>query len=139
MTMEEAEEATQDTAIGALEGFAHPIDTLYNQSGYMLTFGRELYRGDFSGIRNSSGADIARFVGVRAREAMGVAASIYSVGKLAMSAPAGIAALADTEVGLACRGFAARASSFVRKGLLSRNNGAGRGREPVGRGKAGYP
>ena len=125
--------------MGGWEGFAHPIDTLYNQSGYMLTFGRELYRGDFSGIRNSSGADIARFVGVRAGEAMGVAASIYSVGKLAMSAPAGIAALADTEVGLACRGFAARASSFVRKGLLSRNNGAGRGREPVGRGKAGYP
>ena len=32
-----------------------------------------------------------------------------------MTAPAGIAALADTEVGLACRGLAARATSFVRR------------------------
>ena len=54
-------------------------------------------------------------MGARAGEAVGVAASIYSEGKLAMSAPAGIAALADTEVGLACRGFAERASSFVRR------------------------
>ena len=117
--LDDAEEIGQDTAMGALQGFVHPIDTMWNNAGYASDFAREAYHGDFSRVRDASGVDIARFVGARAGEAVGVAGSVYSVGRLVMTAPAGIAALADTEVGLACRGLAARATSFVRRAFSS--------------------
>ena len=72
--------------MGAVQGFVHPLDTLYNQCGYLTQFGHDIYNGDFSKIRNASAGDIARFVCARAAETAGMAAAVVPIGRVACAA-----------------------------------------------------
>ena len=82
-TVEDARDVGVDTAMGAVQGFIHPLDTLYNQCGYLTQFGHDVYNGDFSKIRNASAEDIARFVCARAAETAGMAVAVVPIGRVA--------------------------------------------------------
>jgi RHS repeat-associated protein len=85
-TLEDARDVGVEAGMGAVQGFVHPLDTLYNQCGYLTQFGHDVYNGDFSMMRNASASDIARFVCARAAETAGMAAAIVPIGRVACTA-----------------------------------------------------
>ena len=109
--LDDAEEIGQDTAMGALQGFVHPIDTMWNNAGYASDFAREAYHGDFSRVTNASGVDIARFVGARAGEAVGATVSVG----LSLEMVNAAYKIGCAGISYAKGAFGSLAQSFVRK------------------------
>ena len=109
--LDDAEEIGQDTVMGALQGFVHPLDTAWNDAGYASDFVREAYHGDFSRVTNASGVDVARFVGARAGEAVGATVSVgLSLGVVNAAYKIGCAGFSYAK-----GTFGSLAKSFVRK------------------------
>ena len=80
-----------------------------------LKIGREFIHGDFSRIRDAPWREIAERVASESTEALYCAAAMYPTTRIAGAAiRAGAAAFAGAETGVACRGLAARAISWMR-------------------------
>jgi RHS repeat-associated protein len=129
---EDVSEATVETGMGMGRAFVHPLDTLYENSGRLMHFGHDMYRGDFSRISNVSGHDAAMFVSARGGEAIGMVAATYGLVKSIPSLVVGGTRLATNAFNRFCAKNAcaleAPATTFVERTLLCSKEAMSQGR-----------
>ena len=103
-TVEDARDVGVDTAMGAVQGFIHPLDTYENNCGYLVQFRRDVCNGDFSSITNTSVTDKLKFACARAGETAGMLAAAIPVAKVACTA----VRVGSCAVGALVRSFVSR-------------------------------